>query len=105
MCNIDPSYLEVWDRGETILLGMSFLSVSWFLPLVYYVTNGVILVEICPYAGLNVCLRAQSFRASKRTSYQTSEIYLDIIQPRTRALQPLITASFNVHTDENATCL
>lgn len=105
MCNIDPSYLEVSDTGETILLGMSFMSVSCFLPLFYYVTNGVILVEIAPYAGLIVCLRAQSFRASKRTSYQTSEIYLDIIQSHTRAFQPLITASFNVRTDENATCL
>lgn len=56
------------------------MTVSWSLALLYYVTNGITLEEIGPYTGLNLCLRAQPFRASKRTSYQTSKIYLDIIQ-------------------------
>lgn len=117
-CNIDSSIIWKYQthRRDNIIRNV-IMTVSWFIPLVYYVTNGVTLVKIGPYAGLNLCLRAQSFRASKRTSYQTSEIYLDIIQlcslwngfrcpqSHTRGLQPLITASLKVHTDENATCL
>lgn len=81
MCNTDSSIIWKYPthRRDSIIRNV-VMTVSWSLTLVYSVTNGITLAEISPYAGLNLCLRAQSFRVSKRTSYQTSEIYLDIIQ-------------------------
>lgn len=81
MCNIDGSIIWKYQthRRDNIISNV-IMTVSWSLSLVYYVTNGITLVKIGPYAGLNLCLRAQSFRASNHTSYQTSEIYLVVIQ-------------------------